>query len=143
MVAIAQIEEINLPTTLNPGDLITGSITIKNIGDETTGTEAGYFSVLITTLWDGKEYPQIAYSSTAPGETFIFSFHSNYPVGTMPEWDAELEVVGRIWLGWNGGYRTDDTRSWMITIEEAPPIPEPLQLLPLIGSLTTGLLLVF
>ena len=142
MGAIAWIQEINFPTTLNPGDLITGSITIKNIGDETTGTEAGYFSVLITTLWDGKEYPQIAYSSTKPGETFIFSFHSNYPVGTMPDGDAELVIEGRIWLGYNGGYRIDDTKSWMITIEEVPPPPDLVPLLKIIGSLLTGIVLV-
>ena len=138
MTAIAQIEEINFPTTLNPGDLIIGSITIKNIGDE-----PGTLGVLITTTWDGKEYPLVSGGPTSPEGSMTYYFHEGYPAGNMPSGNAELVIDGRMWLGWNGGYRTDDTKSWVITLEGVPPTPEPLQLLPLIGSLLTGLLLVF
>jgi len=138
MAAIAQIEEINLPTTLNTGEPIIGSITIKNIGDE-----PGTLGVLITTTWDGKEYPLVSGGPTSPEGSMTYYFHEGYPAGNMPSGNAELVIKGRIWLGWNGGYRTDDTKSWVITLEGVPPTPEPLQLLPLIGSLLTGLLLVF
>ena len=134
MAAIAQIEEINLPTTLNPGDLITGSITIKNIGDE-----LGTLGVLITTTWDGKEYPLVSGGPTSPEGSMTFNFHEGYPAGNMPSGNAELVIEGRIWLGYNGGYRTDDVKTWIVTLYEEPP--EPLPLLPIIGSLLTGLLL--
>ena len=143
MGAIARIEEINFPTALKPGDLITGNIVLKNVGDETTSEEAGYFGVLIKTLWDGKEYPLFTYSNTAPGETFTFDYHQYYPVGTMPDGDAAMEVVGRIWLGLDGVWRVDDVKSWIITSGEAPPPPTPaVSLLPPIASAIAGALAV-
>ncbi|GAH13878.1 unnamed protein product, partial [marine sediment metagenome] len=88
MGAIARIEEINFPTALKPGELITGEIVLRNVGDETASAEAGLLAVLITTLWDGKEHTSIAYASINPGETFIFDFRAPRGTGTMPEGDA-------------------------------------------------------
>jgi len=143
MGAIARIEEINFPTALKPEELITGNIVLRNVGDETTSEEAGYFGVLIKTLWDGKEYTLFTYSNTAPGETITFDYHQYYPVGTMPDGDAELEVVGRIWLGLDGVWRVDDVKSWIITSGEVPPPPTPaVSLLPAIASAFAGALVV-
>lgn len=127
MAALAQIEGINLPTTLRPGDLITGSIAVTNVGDE-----PGTLGVLITTMWDGVEYPQVGGGPTPPGGSMLFTFHEGYPAGYMPGGNAELVLEGRIWLGYDGGYRTDDVKTWVIAPYEEPPIPEPKPWLPLL-----------
>lgn len=116
MVAIAQVEEIKFPESLQPGNLIFGEIVLKNVGDETAGTEeAGYFAVLITTKWDGKEHTQFAYAFVPPGETLTFKFYTS--IGKMPDTDAELEVIGRTWFGWDVGYKDNDIKTWLIVIE--------------------------
>ena len=142
MGAIAKIEKITFPTTLNPGELITGSIIIKNVGDAPTSEEAGLLAVLVKTLWDGKEYTLITYSTTAPGQTIRFDYLAPAPHGMiMPEGDAEFMVVGQVWLGWNGGYRADDVKTWIIAV---PVIPLPLKpnlLIPLLEI--GGLYLIF
>lgn len=142
MGAMARIEEINFPTALNTGDPIEGTIVLKNVGDETASVESGLLAVLITTLWDGKEHTSIAYASINPGETFTFDFRAPRGTGTMPDGNAVLEVAGRIWLGWDGGWRVDDVKSWIIYLGEAPPPQEPVQLLPIIVSLLTGVVLI-
>ena len=114
MGAEAQIEEINFPSELNPGDLIFGEITLKNVGDEVTSEPAGYFGVLITTKWDGEEHTLFAYATVPPGETF--TFHYQMSIGKMPESDAELEVIGRVWLPLDGVFRNDDIKIWSIVI---------------------------
>ena len=124
MVAVAQISNVNFPLRM-PGELITGDVTLKNVGNEATGEVAGFFGVLVKTLWDGQEYPLFMYSITAPGETLTFYYSS---LGTMPEGDAVLEIVGITWLGEDR--RVDDVKSW--DLSEGVPIPEPKPLLPLL-----------
>lgn len=134
MGAIARIEEINFPTVLNPGDLITGSITIKNIGDE-----PGTLGVRITTTWDGKKYSLVSGGPTSPEGSMTYYFHEGYPAGNMPSGNAELIIEGLIWLGWNGGFRTDDTKSWVITLQEVPPPEECSVLFTVVDALGTPL----
>ena len=126
MVAIAQISNVNFPLKM-PGELITGDVTLKNVGNESTGVEAGYFGVLVKTLWDNMEYTLFTYLAIAPGETYTFDFHEFSPAGMMPEGEAMLEIVGRTWLG--DVWRVDDVKSW--TISEGVPTPEPKPLMPL------------
>ena len=116
MTVITQIESINFPAK-QPGSLITGTVAVKNIGDMVASAEGGQLSLLITTLWDGKEHPQFQYSSTKPGETLTFSYHMG--IGAMPEENAVIEVVSMTWLGHEEGYRTDDART--VNLEEALP----------------------
>ena len=124
MVVIAQITNVNFPLRM-PGELIAGDITLKNIGNEATGEVTGFFGILVKTLWDGQEYPLFMYSITAPGETLTFYYSS---LGTMPEGDAVLEIVGVTWLGEDR--RVDDVKSW--DLSEGVQIPEPKPLLPLL-----------
>ena len=124
-VAKAQITDMNFPSTLIPGDPIAGTVTLKNIGDESTSETAGFFGVLVKTLWDGVEYPLFMYSNTAPGEIVTFTFPS---LGVMPEGDAVLNIIGRTWLG--DTWRKDDEKNLYLAGE--PPAPEPKPLAPLI-----------
>ena len=128
MVAIAQISNVNFPLRM-PGELITGDVTLKNVGNEATGEVAGFFGVLVKTLWDNMEYTLFTYAILAPGETFTYDFHSAMGgIGTMPEGEAVIEVVGRTWLG--DAWRVDDVISW--SISEGVPTPEPKPLMPLL-----------
>ena len=128
MVAIAQITNVNFPLRM-PGELITGTVTLKNVGNETTSVEAGFFGVMVKTLWDGGEYTLFTYAIIAPGETFTYDFHSAMGgIGTMPDGEAVIEVVGRTWLG--DAWRVDDVISW--SISEEVPVPEPKPLMPLL-----------
>ena len=133
-VAKAQITDMNFQSTLMPGDPIAGTVTLKNISNEPTGIEAGFFGILVKTLWNAQEYPLFASAIIAPGETFTFTFAS---LGTMPEGEAVLNIIGRTWLG--DAWRKDDEKNLYLAGE--PPIPEPKPLLPLI--LIAGLVLLF
>ena len=124
MVAVAQISNVNFPLRM-PGELIVGHVTVKNVGNEATGEVAGFFGVLVKTLWDGQEYPLFMYSITAPGETLTFYYSS---LGTMPEGDVVLEIMGITWLGEDR--RVDDVKSW--DLSEGILIPEPKPLMPLL-----------
>ncbi len=138
MGAEAEITDINFPLVL-PGEIMAGTVTLMNVGDESTGPEAGWFGVLIITLWDGAEYTRFMYAAVLPGETVTFDFHYlQGGLGTMPEGAASLRVVGRTWL--DPVWRVDDEK--VITLGEAPPPPEPLSFLPIIGSLLTGIMLI-
>ena len=132
MVAIAQVANVDFPLR-SPGELISGSVTLKNVGDEPTGLEAGFFGLLVKTLWDGQEYPLSMYSITAPGETVTFYFTS---LGAMPEGEAVLEIVGGTWIG--EAWRPDDVVVW--SISEGGPIPEPKPLMPLLLIAAVALL---
>jgi len=124
MVAIAQVAKVDFPLR-NPGELISGIVTLKNVGDEPTGLEAGFFGLLITTLWDGQEYPLSMYSITAPGETVTFYFTS---LGAMPEGEAMIEIVGGTRIG--EAWRSDDVVVW--SISEGGQVPEAKPVLPLL-----------
>ena len=133
MVAIAQITNVNFPLRM-PGDPITGTVILTNIGNEPTSESTGFFGVLIKTLWDGQEYPLFMYSTTAPGETVTFNYSS---LGTMPDGYAKIEVTGRTWLG--AVWRVDDVKSWDLSEgvpppEYPPPYPNPLLPLLLIAA---------
>ena len=132
MVAVAQISNVNFPLRM-PGELITGTVTLKNVGNETTSVEAGFFGVMVKTLWDGGEYTLFTYAIIAPGETFTFDFHEFYPAGMMPEGEAVLEIVGRTWLG--DVWRVDDVKSWILSEDVPTPEPKPLLSLLLIAAL--------
>jgi len=128
MVAVAQVTNVNFPLRM-PGELIAGDVTLKNVGNEATGEMAGFFGVLVKTLWDNMEYTLFAYAILAPGENFTYDFHSAMGgIGTMPEGEAVIEVVGRTWLG--DAWRVDDVISW--SISEGVPVPEPKPLMPLL-----------
>ena len=136
MVAIAQVANIDFPLR-NPGELISGSVTLKNVGDESTGLEAGFFGVLVRTLWDGQEHTLFAYATIAPGESFTYEFHSTMGgIGSMPYGAANLEVVGRTWL--DETWRIDDIISW--SISEGGPAPESKPVLPLLLIAAVALL---
>lgn len=108
MVAEARITDMNFPLVL-PGEIVAGTITLTNVGDEPTGVEAGFFGVLVTTLWDGVEHTLFTYSITAPGETLNFDFHLGMGgIGTLPEGVVKAVVVGRTWL--NENWRVDDEK---------------------------------
>ncbi|GAH14890.1 unnamed protein product [marine sediment metagenome] len=135
MATKAQIEAINFTPPL-PGELITGEVTLKNVGDETTGESTGFFGVLITTLWDGKEHTLFSYAILEPGDTVTYLFHSGMGgIGTMPEGDAELRIVGRTWLEDN--WRDDDIMNYVLGVgpvePEEPPKKSPIP--PLLGGL--------
>ena len=137
MGAIAQITEINFPT-VTPGEIIAGTVTMMNIGDDYTSYENGWFGVLIKTLWDGGEYERIMYSSTAPGEFIVFDFlNIQGGIGAMPVGDAVIEVTARMRLG--DTWRVDDEKNLYLAGE--PPAPKPNPLAPLI--LIAGLVLLF
>ena len=137
MVAIAQIVNVNFPLQM-PGELISGDVTVRNVGDESTGVATGFFGVLVKTLWDNKEYTLFSYATLLPGESFIFYFHSGMGgIGVMPEGAAVIEVVGRTWLG--EVWRIDDVVDW--SISEGGSVPEPKPLMPLL--LLAALALVF
>ena len=137
MVAIAQVANVDFPLR-NPGELISGSVTLKNVGDESTGLEAGFFGVLVTTLWDGQEHTLFMYSTLAPGETSTYYFHEGMGgIGYMPEGEAVIEVVGRTWLG--EVWRVDDVISW--SISEGGQVPEPKPMLPLLLIAAVAMLL--
>ena len=138
MVAIAQITNVNFPLRM-PGELITGEVTLTNVGDEPTSEASGFFSVLITTLWNGQEYQRVTYSNTAPGQTLTFSFLAVMGgIGTMPVGDAVIEIVARTRLAYEV-YRVDEVMSWSLT--EGVPVPESKPLLPLL--LIAALVLLF
>ena len=129
MVAIAQITNVNFPLRI-PGELITGEVNLTNIGDETTSEVAGFFGVLVKTMWDGAEYERIMYSSTAPGETLTISFLDiQGGIGTMPQGAALIEIVARTRLAYEV-FRVDEVMSWDLT--EGVPVPESKPLLPLL-----------
>ena len=139
MGAIAQIMNVNFPLRM-PGELITGEVTLTNVGDEPTSEVSGFFSVLITTLWNGQEYQRITYSNTAPGQPLTFPFLSVMGgIGTMPEGDAVIEVVAQTRLAYEV-YRVDDVKKWDLSEgvpppEYPPPYPNPLLPLLLIAAL--------
>ena len=138
MVVLAQITEINFPTRM-PGEIVDGTVNLTNIGDESTGPEAGWFGVLIKTLWDGAEYERIMYAATLPGETATFDFHSlQGGIGTMPVGYAEIEVTGRTLLG--DTWSVDDVKRWDLLEGAPPPLVE--LLLPAISSAIVGTLAV-
>ena len=138
MVAKAEITEINFPTRM-PGEILDGTITLLNVGDESTGPEGGWFGVLIKTLWDGAEYERIVYSSTASGEFVVFTFHDlQGGIGTMPVGYAEIEVTGRTLLG--DTWSVDDVKRWDLLEGAPPPLVE--LLLPAISSAIAGTLAV-
>ena len=124
MVAKAQITNVNFPLRM-PGELISGDITLTNVGNEPTGEVAGFFRVLVKTLWDGGEYPLSMYSITAPGETVTFYYSS---LGIMPTGEAVIEIVGGTGLG--DVWVVDDVIVWSLT--EGVPITEPKPLIPIL-----------
>lgn len=137
MVAKAQITDMNFPI-VTPGTTITGTVILTNIGDEPTSQEAGFFGVMVKTLWDNMEYTLFTYAILAPGETFTYDFHSAMGgIGTMPEGEAVLNVVGRTWIG--DAWRVDDEKNLYLAGE--PSAPETKPILPLL--LIAGLILLF
>ena len=129
MVAKAQITSFNFPLRM-PGELISGEVNLTNIGDETTSEVAGFFGVLVKTMWDGAEYERIVYSSTAPGETLTISFLDiQGGIGTMPQGAALIEIVARTRIAYEV-FRVDDVIDW--SISEGVPVSEPKPLIPLL-----------
>jgi len=102
--AQARIVEVKLPRELEAG-WITGSVFVDNVGDET-----GKIASLIHTLWDDRWYG--AWLEAPPGYRVEF----RVPDGliSMPDRDAEMELLAGVLLdGWEK-FRQDDMRSWTV-----------------------------
>ena len=135
MVAIAQIVDINFPEVL-PGEIISGSVTIKNIGDETTSEATGYLGILVKTLWDGQEYTSFTYFALAPDETYNWLFPEiQGGIGLMPDGLAQIEVTSRLWFIETETWRVDDVKSLDLSTGSLIPEPKPLMPLLLIAGL--------
>ena len=121
MVAAAEITDISFPEVAQ-GEIVSGTVTVENIGDEPTSEATGYLGILVKTLWDGQEYPSFTYYALAPGETYTWLFPAvQGGIGTMPAGPAEVEVTSRRWLG--GVWEVDDVVYYSINFQE--PLPKP------------------
>jgi len=101
MAAKAQIVSINLPSELSAGESISGNIYVKNVGDS-----EGVFRLLVTTLWDGKQY--LGQGTAGVGETIDFYI----PPGliTMPNQDASIRFDA-MHQAPDGNFVTDDSKT--------------------------------
>lgn len=95
----ALVYEVNLPSKLEAGSWITGSIKTQNIG------EGDKLRCLITTEWDGEQF---AGEGDVPAD-YILTITISAGLITMPEIDAVITIEGQhleagVWV-------TDDTKT--------------------------------
>jgi hypothetical protein len=113
--AVAKIVDVKLPTELEPGKWITGSVFVDNVGDA-----KGKIASLIHTLWDEKWYG--AWVEVSPTTRVEFTV----PEGLikMPDQDAGMEILAGVLLdGWDK-FRRDDMRTWTVKKLVPPVWPE-------------------
>jgi len=108
-----KIVEVNLPEELEAGQWITGSISVKNVGDAYEK-----LACLIHTLWDDAYYG--AWQLVGPGVVVTVTIPEE--LIRMPGEDAEIEIYGGVLLdGWDT-FRRDDMRTHTVKLKAVAPL---------------------
>jgi TM2 domain-containing membrane protein YozV len=99
--AKASIVRIDLPSELEAGKWITGYIYVQNVG-----TASGVIRLLITTLWDGRQFT----GQGAADVNQTLAFYIPEGVIQMPNQDATMRFDAQHQRP-DGSFVTDDTKT--------------------------------